>query len=159
MEDSDSTYDAFDLQTPEMTGDDAAPGKRVRQVAPEYAGTEVYHTLYLPVDWMPGVKYPVVVEFTGNKSPSCGSTGEVKDANLGYGLSGGRGLLWVSLPYVAEGGGENAVTWWGDRQATVDYCKDNPEGNVISAHTDLWMHKDSEYRRQARDWLREVTAF
>ena len=114
-----------DLVTPPMTDDDPAPGKRVRQVAPEYAGTNVYHALYLPTDWKPGRSYPVLVEYTGNRSPRHNSTGEVKDANLGYGLSGGAGYIWVTLPYVQVGGRENAVTWWGDRQATIDYCKTN----------------------------------
>lgn len=256
----------FDLTTPAMTEGEAGPGRRVRQVAPEYAGTEVYHALYLPVDWRPGGTYPVIVEYTGNKWAPGGSTGEVKDANLGYGMSGGRGFIWVCMPYVEQGGRKNAVTWWGDRQATVDYCKVNlpricrqfggdpadmficgfsrgaiavsyigladdeiaafwkgmfthdhfdgqrsweypesdrasalrrlarlkgrpvlvcggaadflgehtdlaaftflkvpterlfdiPEGKVIHPHTDLWMHKESEYRRQARAWLAEV---
>ena len=78
-----------DLVTPVMTEEAPAPGKRVRQVAPEYKGTKVYHTLYLPTDWQKGKRYPVLVEYTGNKFPACGSTGEVKGANLGYGLSGG----------------------------------------------------------------------
>ncbi|MEZ6088484.1 MAG: hypothetical protein R3C05_10755 [Pirellulaceae bacterium] len=254
---------AFDLNTPDMTDQQPAAGLRVRQVAPEYAGTDVYHALYLPVDWRPNGTYPVIVEYTGNKWSACGSTGEVKDANLGYGMSGGRGFIWVCMPYVEQGGTRNAVTWWGDRQATVDYCKVNlpricnrfggdmdnvficgfsrgaiatsyigladdeiasfwkgmfthdhfdgqrtwgyadsdrpsalkrlarlrgrpvlvcgesadyleghrelatftflkvpvselfsiPEGQVIHPHTDRWMHKDSQYRRQARAWL------
>jgi len=113
------------LVTPVMTEEAPAPGKRVRQVAPEYKGTKVYHTLYLPTDWQKGKRYPVLVEYTGNKFPACGSTGEVKGANLGYGLSGGKGFIWVSMPYVQKGKKENAVTWWGDRQATIDYCKVN----------------------------------
>jgi hypothetical protein len=28
-----------------------------------------------------------------------------------------------------------------------------PEGKVIHPHTDLWMHRESEYREQARQWL------
>ena len=262
---SDST--SFDLTTPVMTNEEPGPGRRVRQVAAEYAGTEVYHALYLPVDWTPGGKYPVIVEYTGNQWADCGSTGEVKDANLGYGISGGRGFIWVSMPYVDKGKQKNTVTWWGDRQATIDYCKVNlpricqqfggdpanvficgfsrgaiatsyigladdeiaslwkgvfthdhfdgnfqkwgypecdrasalkrlarlkgrpvlvcgtgadylrehpdlarftflnvpvtelfaiPEGKVIHPHTDLWMHKDSEPRRQARAWLAEA---
>jgi len=262
---------AGDLVTPQMTHGEPAAGKRVRQTAPEYEGTEVYHALYLPVDWKPGGKYPVIVEYTGNKSPPCGSTGEVKDANLGYGMSGGCGFIWVSMPYIEEGRKKNAVTWWGDRQATVDYCKvslprickefggdqDNvficgfsrgsiaasyigladdeiaalwkgifthdhfdgvkkwkypqsdrasalkrlarlkgrpvlvcgqraskirdeflkdhleladftfldvpvkeifniPDGPVIHPHTDLWMHRESKYRRQAREWIQQV---
>lgn len=114
-----------DLVTPVMTDDQPAAGRRVRQVAPEYAGTDVYHALYLPTNWKPGGKYSVIVEYTGNKFPACGSTGEVKDANLGYGLSGGEDFIWVSMPYIAEGRKENAVTWWGDLQATVGYCKTN----------------------------------
>jgi len=114
-----------DLVTPVMTDESPAAGRRVRQVAPEYKGTAVYHSLYLPLDWKPGGSHPVIVEYTGNKSPGCNSTGEVKDANLGYGMSGGRGFIWVSMPYVEKGRKKNAVTWWGDRQATVDYCKVN----------------------------------
>jgi arylsulfatase A-like enzyme len=260
-----------DLVTPDMTDAAPAAGKRVRQVAAEYKQTDVYHSLYLPVDWKPQGKYPVIVEYTGNKFPPGKGSGEVKDANLGYGVSGGKGFIWVVMPYVEKGRQENAVTWWGDRQATVDYCKVNlpricgqfggdpnnvfvcgfsrgaigasyigladdeiaslwkgmfthdhfdgqktwaypesdrasaltrlarlkgrpvlvggqhasdvrdqylkdhlelaqfrfldvptseifriPEGQVIHAHTDLWMHRDSPYRQQARAWLQDV---
>ena len=254
-----------DLVTPEMTEEEPAAGRRVRQVAPEYQGTDVYHALYLPTDWTPNGSYPVIVEYTGNKFPTSGSSGEVKDANLGYGISGGREFIWVSMPYIEEGRKKNAVTWWGDRQATIDYCKTNlpricghfggdpdsvfvcgfsrgaigasyigladdeiaslwkgmfthdhfdgqrtwgypnsdresalkrlarlqgrpvlacggatdflrdhsdlakftfirppvaeiftiPEGKVIHAHTDLWMHRDSKYRQQASQWLQQ----
>lgn len=258
---------AFDLITPVMTDDEPGPGKRVRQVSPEYEGTEVHHALYLPINWQPGGRYPVIVEYTGNKHAVSGSTGEVKDANLGYGISGGRGFIWVTMPCVDEERQMNAVTWWGDRKATIDYCKVNlprictqfggdpsnlficgfsrgaiaasyigladdeissfwkglfthdhfdgqfenwgypeadrasalkrlarlkgrpvlvcgtgtdylqenlglarftflnvpvaelfeiPEGKVIHPHTDLWMHKESKYREQAREWLANV---
>lgn len=255
-----------DLQTPEMTMDPPSAGRRVYQCPKEYAGTKVYHALYLPTDWKKGNRYPVIVEYTGNRFPACGSTGEVKDANLGYGLTGGVGYIWVSMPYIQNGGLENTVTWWGDRQATIDYCKTNipriceefggdpkalflcgfsrgaiatsyigladdqiasmwkgfiahdhfdgqrewgypqddrqsalirlgrlngrpvlasgesndflrnhldlaqftfltppieqifkiPDGKVIHPHTDLWMHRESLYRKQARDWLNKV---
>ncbi len=248
-----------------MTTDEPAAGRRVRQVAPEYKGTEVYHALYLPVDWQPGDKYSLIIEYTGNRFAESGSTGEVKDANLGYGLTGGKGFIWVSMPYIEKGGQRNAVLWWGDKQATVDYCKTNlprickrfggdlesvficgfsrgaigasyigladdeiasfwkgmithdhfdgariwgypesdrksallrlarlkgrpvlvcgqandflrdhlglakftflkppvaeifeiPEGKVINPHTDLWMHRDSKYREEARQWLNQ----
>ena len=97
-----------DLVTPVMTNKAPAAGKRVRQVAPEYKGTDVYHALYLPVDWKPDGKYPVIVEYTGNRFPPGNGSGEVKDANLGYGMSGGRGFIWVVMPYVEEGRKENA---------------------------------------------------
>lgn len=116
---------ADDLVTPVMTNEAPAAGKRVRQTAPEYAGTNVYHALYLPTDWKPDSSFPVIVEYTGNKFPPGKGSGEVKDANLGYGMSGGRGYLWVTMPYVEKGRQENAVTWWGDRRATIDYCKVN----------------------------------
>ena len=133
------------------------------------------------------------------------------------------------MPYVAKDKQRNTRTWWGDRQATIDYCKINlprickqfggdpksvfvcgfsrgaigasyigladdeiaalwkgvfacggangflqqhgdladftflnppiteifdiPDGKVIHPHTDLWMHRDSEYRRQVRKWF------
>lgn len=117
--------DSKDLVTPPMTEEEPGPGRRVRQVAPEYRGTEVHHALYLPVDWKAGGKCPVLVEYTGNRSPRHGSTGRVGDANLGFGLSGGKGFIWVTFPYVGKDGKENALTWWGDRQATIDYCKTN----------------------------------
>lgn len=92
-----------------LTGPPAA-GQRVRVTPLEYAGTEVYHSLYLPADWKPDGRYPVIVEYTGNYWPPAGSTGEVKDANLGYGLGGPQGFIWVVMPYVEVGQKENAVT-------------------------------------------------
>ena len=113
------------LITPVMSNEAPAPGRRVRQAAREYQGTNVHHALYLPTDWEHGGKHPVMVEYTGNYFPKCGSTGKVEGANLGYGLTGGRRFIWVAMPYVAEGRKENTVTWWGDKQATIDYCKTN----------------------------------
>lgn len=116
---------AFDLESPLITCDKPAAGKRVKQIAAEYKGTNVYHSLYLPTDWKPGKKYPVIVEYTGNYFKPCNSTGKVDDANLGFGISGGKGFIWVVMPYVEKGKKENAITWWGDKQATIDYCKIN----------------------------------
>jgi len=114
-----------DLVTPGITDEAPIAGQRVRQVAPEYHATEVYHSLYLPADWKRGGKYPVIVEYTGNKFPPGKGSGAVKDANLGYGISGGSGFIWVVMPYIEKERKQNAVTWWGDRQATIDYCKLN----------------------------------
>ena len=114
-----------DLVTPAMTYGAPSAGKRVHQVAPEYEGTDVHHVLYLPVDWKPEGKYSVIIEYTGNEWAACNSTGKAKDANLGYGMSGGREFIWVSMPYIENGRMKNAVKWWGDKQATVDYCKIN----------------------------------
>ena len=40
-----------DLKTPLVENGKPAPGKRVKMVAPDYRGTDVYHALYLPTDW------------------------------------------------------------------------------------------------------------
>ncbi|GAB5559848.1 MAG: hypothetical protein SynsKO_14950 [Synoicihabitans sp.] len=116
---------AWELTTPKLIEASPAAGKRVRQTPPEYADTEVHHSLYLPTDWTPGKSYPVIVEYTGNYWPTSGSSGEVKDANLGYGLGGPSGFIWVVMPYVAEDLSGNEVTWWGSKDATIDYCKTN----------------------------------
>ena len=116
---------AGDLVTPPMTHEAPAAGKRVWQQAPEYRDTAVYHSLYLPQNWLPGKNYPVLVEYTGNKFPPGKGSGEVKDANLGYGISGGSKFIWVVMPFIAMDKEHNEVTWWGDRQSTIDYCKQN----------------------------------
>lgn len=117
------------LVLPPVSAGEPAAGKLVLVTPPEYAGTEVYHSLYLPPGWTPGWRQtgrrlPVIFEYTGNYFPTSGSTGEVKDAGLGYGLSGGR-FIWVSLPYIRADGMENEVNWWGDVEKTTQYAKTN----------------------------------
>ena len=111
-----------DLITPVATDDAPAPGKRVRQVHENYAGTGVYHLLYLPTDWVKGGKYPVIVEYAGNAWKT--SPGTVEGSNLGYGVSGGKGVIWICMPFVDPKLQKNATTWWGDVDATVRYCKE-----------------------------------
>ncbi len=117
----------LDLRPPQTTEGPPAPGRRVRQVAPEYAGTEVYHVLYLPTDWQPGGRYPVLVEYPGNGpyenryGDRC--TGKVEDCRLGYGISGGKRFIWVCLPFINRQEKKNQLQWWGDVEATVAYCK------------------------------------
>ena len=122
---SDAQRPANVLLTPQMVDEEPAAGRRVRQVASEYLGTQVYHALYLPIDWKKGEKFPVLVEYTGNRFAASGSTGEVKDANLGFGLTGGKGFIWITMPCIEAGGKSNAVRWWGDRKRTIEYCKTN----------------------------------
>ena len=116
-----------DLAVPPMTEGQPAPGKRVRQVADEYKGTNVHHALYLPTDWTKGGRYPVIVEYAGNGpyrdrlGDVC--TGLVEDCHLGYGISGGKGFIWVCLPYISKDHKSNQRQWWGDANATADYCK------------------------------------
>lgn len=115
------------LQIPSIVVGDPQPGCRASVVIPEYADTEVHHLLYLPPDWSPekvaeGTRWPVIVEYTGSRHPSSGSTGQLEDAAFGLGLSGGR-FIWVVLPFVSQDHQRNETHWWGDRTATVDYAK------------------------------------
>ncbi len=121
-----------DLIVPAMADGRPAPGKRVRQVHPDYAETDVHHALYLPTDWRPGGNYPVIVEYAGNGpyNNKFGdiSTGRVEGSKLGYGISAGKGFIWVCLPYLNEVGDANVTRWWGDApdynpRPTIDYCR------------------------------------
>ncbi len=117
-----------DLTVPAV--ENAAPraGARVRQVTSGWEGTAVHHVLYLPGDWNPGRKFPVIVEYAGNGNfantfgDKCNGT--VEGCNLGYGLSAGAGYIWICMPFVEvnPGGRENALTWWGDADETEHYC-------------------------------------
>ena len=116
-----------DLKVPAVTHEPPQAGKRVWQTNPGFEQTEIAHALYLPPDWKPGEKYPVIMEYPGNGgfSNSLGdrSQGRVQDCKLGYGLSGGTGMIWVSLPFVDPKSGKHALNWWGDPDATAAYCK------------------------------------
>ncbi len=116
---------AEEIARPAMVDEPAAPGKFVRVTAPEYLGTAVHHGLYLPRDWQPNGKYPVIVEYAPNQAPAFGTTGAVADCRLGYYLSGGNGCIWVVMPYVNTAEQRNQPTWWGDESATIDYCLKN----------------------------------
>lgn len=123
---------APDLEIPALEFLEPGPGKRVKEVIPEFADTAVYHIIYLPVDWQAGKQYPVIVEYAGNGSyhNQFGDTcsGRVEDSKLGYGISAGREFIWVCLPFLNNAGTENAILWWGnpkqyDARPTVEYCK------------------------------------
>lgn len=120
-----------DLFPPSMVEGTPGPGKRVRRVAAHYQGTDVYHALYLPVDWSPRgapgqERYPLIVEYAGNGpySNDYGDTctGRVEDCSLGFGISGGTGFIWICLPYISVDGQRNQRQWWGSVDATVEYC-------------------------------------
>jgi hypothetical protein len=106
-----------DLTVPALVDASPAPGKRVKVFAAEYKGTKVFHTLYLPTDWKKGGQYPVIMEYAGNSRTAEG-------CSLGYGISGGQGVIWVCLPYVHKDHKQQQNKWWGDVDATVRYCKE-----------------------------------
>ena len=121
-----------DLILPSLTKGMPAPGKRVKQTHPDWKDTEVYHVIYLPKDWQPNKRYPVIVEYAGN-GPFKNKFGDIsaghpEGSNMGYGISGGTGFIWVCIPYLNNAGNKNVTKWWGDRpkynpQPTLDYCK------------------------------------
>jgi len=105
-----------------------AAGTRVRAIAPGFVGGDAYHALYLPADWRQGGSFPIFVEFPGNGGYTnrfgdiC--NGMPEGCALGYGLSGGRGFIWLALPFVEirEGRPAVATRWWGDIRQTKQYC-------------------------------------
>ncbi|MBE7537435.1 MAG: hypothetical protein HS122_03350 [Opitutaceae bacterium] len=117
-----------DLESPEISEDEPAAGRRVRTTLPKWRGTSVYFSLYLPIDWKHGHTFPVIVEYPGNGNyrskhgDIC--TGRVEDCNLGFGISGGKGSIWICLPFVDETKHENALQWWGNVDVTVAFCKE-----------------------------------
>jgi predicted esterase len=117
-----------DLKIPAISEAAPAAGLRVRQTTGGWEGTAVHHTLYLPTNWKPGGKYPVLVEYAGNGGykNSFGDTcdGTVEGGNLAYGISGGADYICIGMPFVkvTDGSKENAVQWWGDADETAAYC-------------------------------------
>jgi hypothetical protein len=118
-----------DLRVPPMTDAPPGPGRRVRQTAPGFEGSAAHHALYLPVNWQPGRRYPVLVEYAGNGgyTNNLGDfcAGTVEGCNLGYGLSGGSNFIWVCLPFVevTNGRAQNALRWWGEVEQTIRYAE------------------------------------
>lgn len=106
-----------DLTVPAVSEGEPTAGKRIRM--------EAGPLLYLPTDWTAGKKWPVIFEYPGNGgySNKLGDTsnGSAEGCVMGYGLSGGKCFIWVSLPFVNADGSE-ATKWWGDIAATKRTC-------------------------------------
>ena len=137
----DVTKHPRDLSVPEVTKDEPVPGKRVLQALPDYENSKVRHALYLPTDWVNGKTYSVIAEYTGNNGTVAGGK-----ACQGYGISGGKGFLWITLPFVSEDGKTDMDWWWGDPDRTADYaiaaiksvCKKwggNPKAVILTGHS------------------------
>jgi len=107
-----------DLTVPKVTTGEPAPGNRVLQALPAYKNSEVRHALYLPTDWEKGKTYPVIAEYAGNSM-----TVKMGVSEQGYGISGGKGFLWVCLPFVSKDGKKDERKWWGDPDKTAAYAR------------------------------------
>ena len=121
-----------DLIVPKVENTTPAPGKRVFYRLPGDPDTVPAMVLYLPTDWTPEKRFPVLCEYAGNGNYQNAfgdvSTGRPEGSQLGYGLSGGTGFIWVCLPFLNGAGDELAITWWGDApehrpEATVAFAK------------------------------------
>ena len=117
-----------DLSIPVMTEESPTSGKRVRHQLQRYKKTQVHHSLFLPENWIPDQKFPVIVEYAGN-GPYRNSLGDrcsgmVEDCNLGYGITGGRDFIWICLPFIDPTHQHNQKQWWGDVDETVLYCQE-----------------------------------
>lgn len=117
----------LDVTVPRAIQGEPAAGIRVFQAISGYEAWDLRHTLHLPTDWKPGMSYPVFVEFPGNggfqNALGDRCTGRPEDCNLGYGLTEGKGWIWVCLPFVDAKQKKLAINWWGDPDATAEYCK------------------------------------
>jgi hypothetical protein len=69
------------------------------------------------------VEYPGNGGFKNKLGDTC--EGIPEGCHMGYGLSGGKGFIWVSLPFVEvmNGKKQTAIHWWGDVEETVRYCE------------------------------------
>lgn len=123
---------APDLFIPPVTSDKPTAGKRVFFRLPGDLDSVPYMVLYLPTDWTPLKRYPVIFEFAGNGNFKNAygdiSTGRPEGSQLGYGLSGGKEYIWVCLPFLNDASDGLAITWWGDRpmyrpDSTVAFAK------------------------------------
>jgi hypothetical protein len=105
----------LDLIIPELSGDPPAAGKRVRLELFQDTPPVI---LYLPTDWKPDKKFPVIIELAGNgnfqNQFGDTSSGLPEGSKLGYGLSGGEGFVWACVPFLNAAGDKPAITWWGD---------------------------------------------
>ncbi|MBD0405453.1 carboxypeptidase-like regulatory domain-containing protein [Flammeovirga sp. EKP202] len=114
---------AQNLIVPHMTNDKPKAGLRVKMVPENFKGTGVYYSMYLPENYQIGKKYPIIVEYTGNEWKPSGSTGAVKDANLGYAIAKEIEAIWVVFPYVS--GNTSVKKWWGNEDETISFALKN----------------------------------
>ena len=112
------------LDVPALEDGPPVAGRRVRYRLAGDADSGIYCNLYLPEDWKPGATYPVIAEYPGNIffRPACYSTGNPDQCVIGYGMTRGRGAIWVSLPFIDRQAGRIVENGWGVADDTADYA-------------------------------------
>ncbi|MBC8869384.1 MAG: hypothetical protein H8E44_08200 [Planctomycetes bacterium] len=117
------------IDVPDMVEGKPAPSRRVRYQLCSDADNGIYCALYLPADWKPAKRYPVIAEYPGNifySATQCWSTGRPEQCAMGYGFSSGTNAIWVSLPFVDRSRGEIAEAGFGSNagEETTSYAMD-----------------------------------
>ncbi len=101
-------------------------GDRFYRTLPEYKSSQVKHVIYLPDNWQKGKKYPVIMEYTGNvyynQKAFCYSTGYTNQGNLACGLTRGKDIIAINLPFVSKDAKREQFNAWGDPDLTAEYC-------------------------------------
>lgn len=112
------------LEVPPVSDGPPSPGRRVRYQLPTDQGTGISCILYLPEDWKPDVRQPVIVEYPGNIffTSGCYSTGLPDQCVIGYGMTKGRGAIWLSLPFIDRQSASIAENGWGNPDDTAEYA-------------------------------------
>ncbi len=70
-----------DLMVPSVTDDKPAAGRRFRVTLANDTNTKLAHIVYLPTDWKPDGKYPVLVEYPATVATKIDMATRVPDAS------------------------------------------------------------------------------
>jgi len=109
------------LIVPTVTEGLPGPGKRVYM---SIAGSPVRYVIYLPKDWNPDGRFPVIAEYSGNifYIRNTYSTGYADQGNIGYGMSKGS-AIWVNLPFLSPDRTHEQLDGFGNLDATAEYAR------------------------------------
>lgn len=113
------------LEIPEVKTAAPEAGSRVVYRLPGESSSGIYGLLYLPTDWEEGKRYPVIVEYPGNIffNRKCYSTGRPEQCDMGYGMSEGRGAIWLSLPFIDRERDMIVENGFGNADDTAGLCQ------------------------------------
>ncbi|MDF1658895.1 MAG: hypothetical protein P1U58_14865 [Verrucomicrobiales bacterium] len=110
---------------PEIEKGAPSPGRRVRYRLAGDENSGIYSVLYLPPSWEKGSQYPVIVEYPGNifLNRKCYSTGLPDQCVIGYGMTKGKGVIILSLPFLDRTADRIIESGFGNIDDTTAYAK------------------------------------
>jgi hypothetical protein len=94
------------------------PGIRVRVYLEAYP--HAYYVLYLPYNFDDKLAHPLIFESPANPT-RLDPWGYPEETVLGFGLSEGYDFIWVSVPFVDEGGHMIKFVWGNSPETTVNF--------------------------------------